>query len=293
MSFKTFTLLCIPLITTLANPALAQDVGRVSPAALPLPFPSAKPVPPDVLRAHNPWNLPMTGIWKFALTHGSIKAGEFVPGSAGKFGVTASSNQGENPPENAFDGTNDTRWCASDDSVPQWLQTDLGKDRQVTGVSFTWEHAGGGYQCRIEGKKDGGKWTTLADASAAPGIGNGPLTIKPADVRFVRVTVIGHADGSWASIREFQIHLDQGGQDVVWQPHGRSRNRKLPRLTLDAFASLNFDDASWDNLPVPSNWEMYGYSTPTYGSVDNTVGQYRRWVKVPASWAGPENLLAL
>ena len=31
---------------------------------------------------------------------------------------------------------------------------------------------------------------------------------------------------------------------------------------------------------------MYGYSTPTYGSVDNTVGQYRRWVKVPKSWAG-------
>jgi beta-galactosidase/beta-glucuronidase len=31
---------------------------------------------------------------------------------------------------------------------------------------------------------------------------------------------------------------------------------------------------------------MLGYSDPTYGWVDNTVGEYRRWVKVPAKWAG-------
>ena len=285
MNFKVVTLLCLPLFTMLAEPVLSQDIGRVSPAALPLPLPSVKPVPPDVLRAHNQWNLPMTGIWKFALTHGSIKAGEFVPGSAGEYGVTASSNQGENPPESAFDGTNETRWCASDDSVPQWLQTDLGKDRRVTSMSLTWEHGGGGYQCLIEGKKDGGKWITLADASAAPGIGSGPVTITPTEVRYVRVTITGHADGSWASIRECQIHLDQDGQDVVWQPMNQPQP-ETPKVDPDMFASLSFDDASWDKLPVPSNWEIYGYSVPTYGSVDNTVGQYRRWVKVPASWAG-------
>jgi len=285
MKPKIFALLCVSLLAALTGSAAAQDVGRVSPAALPLPLPSARPVPPDVLRAHNRWNLPMTGNWKFALTHGRIKAGEFVPGSAGAFGVTASSNQGDNPPENAFDGTNDTRWCASDDSVPQWLQTDLGKDRQVTGVSFIWEHAGGGYQCRIEGKKDGGEWQTLADATAAPGIGDGPVIIKPAGVRFVRVTVTGHADGSWVSIREWQIHLAEDGQDVVWQPQAQPQP-KISKGALDAFAALDFNDAGWDKLPVPSNWEMYGYSTPTYASVDNTVGQYRRWVKVPSSWAG-------
>ncbi len=285
MNFKAFTLLCASFITACANPAMSQGVERVSPAALPLPLPSTEPVPPDALRAHNPWNLPMTGIWKFALTHGSIKAGEFVPGNAGEFGVTASSNQGENPPQNAFDGTNDTRWCASDDSVPQWLQTDLGKDQHVTGVNLAWEKKSGGYQCRIEGKPDGGKWITLADASAAPGIGDGPVKIAPADVRFVRVTVVDHADGSWSSVREFQIHLDQNGQDIVWQPLAQ-KQPEIPKVALDAFAATSFNDTSWDNLPVPSNWEMYGYSTPTYGSVDNTVGQYRRWVKVPKSWAG-------
>jgi beta-galactosidase len=283
--FNLVPLLCLPLFTLLGGPATAQDVGRVSPAALPLPLPGAGPVSPDVLRAQNPWNLPMTGVWKFALTHGSIKAGEFAPSTPAKFGITASSNEEKNPPENAFDGSEDTRWCAGDNSFPQWLQTDLGKDQTVTGVSLTWENRGGGYQCRVEGKKDGGKWVTLADESAAPGIGDGPVKITPAEVRFVKVTVLGHPGNSWASIREFQVHIAQSGQDAVWQPLAQ-KQPPGSGAAPDEFASPHFDDSGWDNLPVPSNWEIYGYSVPTYGSVDSTVGQYRRWVEVPASWTG-------
>jgi len=264
---------------------MAQDTGRVSPAALPIPLPATEPVPPDVLRSQNPWNLPMTGMWEFALTHGRTKGGIFLPAPAEKVGVSASSSEDTHPPEDAFDGTNDTRWCASDDSVPQWLQADLGKDQRVTGVNLIWERALARYQCRIEGKKAGGKWVTLPDATAAPGIGDGPVAITPAEVRFVKVTVVDHSDGSWASIREFQIHLDQAGQDVVWQPPMTTPTAD-PGAAADQFAALNFDDAGWDKLPVPSNWEMYGYSVPTYGSVDYTVGQYRRWVKIPAAWAG-------
>ena len=281
MILKLFTF-SLPFFISVAA---AQDVGRVSPASLPMPMPSAKPVPPDVLRSHNPWNLPMTGMWKFALTRGRIQAGMFMRPSSEQIGISASSNEERNPPENAFDGNNDTRWCASDDSVPQWLETDLGKEHRVTGISLAWEHQDGGYQCVIEGKKDGGKWVTLADASAEPGIGDGPVGIAPAEVRFVRVTVVGHAAGSWASIRELQVHLADGGQDEVWRPLAQKKPA-APEVVSDAFASPTFDDASWDNLPVPSNWEMYGYSVPTYGSVDTTAGQYRRWVKVPAAWAG-------
>jgi beta-galactosidase len=285
MIFKTLTLLSLPLLTFLACPAIAQDVGRVSPASLPLPLPATAAVPPDVLRSQNPWILTMTGTWKFALTHGSIKAGVFVPSDSANSGITASSSEDRNPPENAFDGSNDTRWCASDDSVPQWLQADMGHDQHVTGVSLTWERASGGYQCVLEGKKDGGKWVKLADASATPGIGDGPVKITPADVRFVRVTVVEHAANSWASICEFQIHISQGGQHTIWQPPAE-KLPATPAVALDEFASPTFNDSDWDNLPVPSNWEMYGYSVPTYGSVDKTAGQYRRWVAVPASWAG-------
>jgi len=284
MNIKTISQFFVLFLTASAHPAIGQDVERVSPASLPLPLPSAAPAPPDVLRSRNPWNLPMTGIWKFALTHGRIReGGVYVP--VENLGISASSSEENHPPQHAFDGTNDTRWCASDDSVPQWLQTDLGRNQFVSGVSIDWEMPGGGYQCRIEGKPDGGKWVTLADASAAPGIGNGPVKISPANVRFVKVTVTGHAPGSWASMREFQVHLNPGGKDVLWNPFDPGA-RLGPEVARDEFASPAFNDAAWDDLPVPSNWEMYGYSVPTYGAVDNSVGQYRRWVEVPASWKG-------
>jgi beta-galactosidase len=286
MSFKSFTLRCVPILTALAFPAMAQDAGRVSPASLPLPLPTAAPMPPDVLRSQNPWNLPMTGAWKFALTRGRIEAGGvFAQGQAGKLGISASSSEGNHPPEDAFDGQNSTRWCANDDSVPQWLQADLGKVEHVTGASLTWEKAAGGYQCRIEGRVDGGKWVTLADATAEPGIGNGPVKITAVNARFIRVTVTGHASGAWASICEFQLHVECGGRDAAWQAV-EQKPAASPESALDEFAAPTFNDAKWDDLPVPSNWEMYGYSAPTYGSVDNTVGQYRRWVNVPASWQG-------
>ncbi len=258
------------------------ETGRVSPAALPLPLPGDVPLPPDQLRAQNPWNLPMTGTWKFALTHGAIKAGGFVAASTSKFGVTASSYEENNPPENAFNGDDSTRWCAADGSDPQWLQTDLGEDRPVTGIDLTWESADGGYRCRVEGKASGGPWVTLADASAAPGIGNGPLVVTPRTVRLVRLTVVGHPVTHWASLRKFQVRL---ADNTVWRP-------PAPPLVADAgtapdaFTSPSFDDSTWDNLPVPSNWEMYGYSVPTYGAVDNSAGEYRRWVDVPAAWSG-------
>jgi len=266
------------------SPVLAQDVGRVSPAALPLPLPNSEPVAPKVLRASNPWNLPMTGEWKFALTHGRVKAGRFEQDPAARAGITASSSQDGHSPENAFDGTNDTRWCASDSSFPQWLQTDLCKNERVKGIKLAWENGSGGYQCRIEGKKEGGNWVTLVDAAAEPGLGDGPVKMAPTEVRYVKITVLNHAGNNWASIREFEVHLDQGGQDVVWKP----LEQKVPAASesaMNAFAAVNFDDSGWGNLPVPANWEMYGYSTPTYGSVDNTVGEYRRWVEVPADWA--------
>ncbi len=270
-------------------PSLAQDIGRVSPASLPLPLPlpTAAPLPPDLLRTHNPWNLPMTGVWRFKLTHGEIKAGQFQPSTGETSGVTASNYQAENPPENAFDDSVDTRWCATGGGFPQWLQADLGKTRRVSGVSLVWEEPGDTYECRIEGRStSNGKWMTLADKSAVPGVGDGPVPVMPADVRYVRVTVLGNSSSThWASLREFQIKTTENGQEAAWHPP-IPKSLSMSPAERDAFAAPGFSDARWDKQPVPSNWEMAGYSLPTYDSVDNTVGLYRRGVVVPAAWAG-------
>ncbi len=286
MSLKLSAFLPLLLVATRAVPVLAQDVGRVAPASLPLPLPGAAAVAPDVLRAHNPWNLPLTGMWKFRLTHGRINAGQFQPQDADA--LDASSVEGSNSPALAFDGSEETRWCASNGDVPQWLEADLGKVRHVQGIGITWEKPSGTlYQYRVQGRRDrnAGQWITLADASAAPGAGNGPITVRPADVRYVRVLVTGISNGNWASIRELQIRTLENGRETTWQP-STARTTNVPASVRDAFAAPGFADASWDNIPVPSNWEMLGYSIPTYNSVDNTVGLYRRTVLVPAAWTG-------
>jgi beta-galactosidase len=277
------------LFALVAAAARAQDVGRVQPASLPLPLPAASPLPPDKLRADNQWNLPMTGTWRFALTHGHIATDKTYvsEGESATNGIIfASSNETANIPEHAFDGDTTTRWCASDDSFPQWLGADLGKTEHITGVTLAWERGTAHYQFQVQGSLDKKNWTTLADLAATPGVSDGPVTITPGDFRYVRIYVTGSDTGSWASIREDQIHYtDSTGADTVWQaPPPVPPDNSVE--ALNKFASPKFDDSAWDKIKVPSNWEMLGYSLPTYGSVDNTVGQYRRVVTVPASWAG-------
>ena len=56
------------------------------------------------------------------------------------------------------------------------------------------------------------------------------------------------------------------------------------------FASPEAADAEWKNIAVPANWEIEGFSIPTYqertGTLSDDIGLYRRWVDVPPSFAG-------
>ncbi|GHO42771.1 glycoside hydrolase family 2 TIM barrel-domain containing protein [Ktedonospora formicarum] len=63
------------------------------------------------------------------------------------------------------------------------------------------------------------------------------------------------------------------------------------------FYEDDYNVTSWDNLPVPSNWQMYGYGHPHYTNVnypfpveppyvptENPTGCYRRTFFVPDTW---------
>lgn len=77
------------------------------------------------------------------------------------------------------------------------------------------------------------------------------------------------------------------------------------------FFEEGFDDSQWDEIPVPSNWEMHGYDKPIYCNVEyphsntppfikarpyyndngknygiNPVGSYTRTFTVPEEWDG-------
>jgi len=71
-----------------------------------------------------------------------------------------------------------------------------------------------------------------------------------------------------------------------------------PSETPARFYEDTYDVAQWDDLQVPSNWQMHGYGHPHYTNVDypfpvdpprvpteNPTGCYRRTFDVPDEWA--------
>jgi len=71
------------------------------------------------------------------------------------------------------------------------------------------------------------------------------------------------------------------------------------------FFKSDFNASSWDEIPVPSNWEVVGYDYPIYTNVQyphertppviqshyNPVGSYIKTFTVPNSWAGKDVIL--
>jgi beta-galactosidase len=73
------------------------------------------------------------------------------------------------------------------------------------------------------------------------------------------------------------------------------------------FHKNNFDVSGWDDIPVPSNWELQGYGIPIYVNIpyawtkkpeppfvshdDNPVGSYKRSFTVPQDWKGRQIFL--
>ncbi len=71
------------------------------------------------------------------------------------------------------------------------------------------------------------------------------------------------------------------------------------------FFAVDYNDSSWKNIPVPSNWEMHGYDIPIYVSAGyifpknppyvnndyNPVGSYRKTFTLPDAWADNNVLL--
>jgi len=121
--------------------------------------------------------------------------------------ATASTSQTDDlRPGAAFDGEPATRWCASDGSVPQWLQVDLGKSEDLAGCRVAWEREGPHYAFKVEGSADGKTWTTLVDRTGAYDAEPGrPLKFGAKGVRFVRLTITGTGEGLWASVADFQV----------------------------------------------------------------------------------------
>ncbi|WP_200974477.1 glycoside hydrolase family 2 TIM barrel-domain containing protein [Echinicola sp. 20G] len=80
---------------------------------------------------------------------------------------------------------------------------------------------------------------------------------------------------------------------------------KRPQDRPTDFYKVDFNDQHWDEIKVPSNWELEGYDMPVYTNVSypfpanppfvdnqyNPVGTYRRTFSIPANWDNEEVIL--
>ena len=250
-------------------------------AAVPVPLNRPAPVPLNQVRVGNPAVLPLAGTWKFSLAHGRLADDGFHGPAASP--ATASSSQSGNSPDLALD-KREGKWCADGGEMPQWWMVDLGSARELSGLNIEWEFDNAIYQFKVEGSLDKTAWKLLADKTA-DGAKSGPVEIKKESARYLKITVTGAKRGgdyAWACIKNVQIQVLENGQTVDWKPTPVVEDP----TKRDAFAATGWDDKTWADIAVPANWEMLGFSPPTYDQPDDAVGLYRRWVEVPATFAG-------
>jgi hypothetical protein len=121
-------------------------------------------------------------------------------------GVTASGYETVNPPSNANDNNLNTRW--SNDGIGSWIRADLGKQQTVCSVDIAWYHGntrtnnfviavssdGTSYKQVYSGKSSG----TTAAAER--------YSFAETTARYVRATVNGNSESTWASISEVDVN---------------------------------------------------------------------------------------
>ena len=111
-------------------------------------------------------------------------------------------------------------------------------------------------------------------AAPVPVAGDAPVPVdhvRPGNPAVLPMT------GTW------RFKLDHGTSPAV-------RGELPAGAPIPAFAAPDAADADWKDIPVPANWEVEGFSIPTYqeraGNQSDDIGLYRRAVDIPASFAG-------
>ncbi|HEY5344787.1 MAG TPA: glycoside hydrolase family 2 TIM barrel-domain containing protein [Verrucomicrobiae bacterium] len=127
------------------------------------------------------------------------------------------------------------------------------------------------------------------------------LNTEPPRATFIPFATVAEALNNDFTNSPFYFSLN-GEWKFGWSPK--------PELRPTNFFETNFDDSTWTNIAVPSNWEMKGFGTPIYlGSgypfkIDpprvtgepptnwtafaqrDPVGSYRKTFKLPEQWDG-------
>jgi len=117
-------------------------------------------------------------------------------------------------------------------------------------------------------------------------------------------TLVPYSDISTALTGKFENSLYFRSLNGDWNFFWSEKPADRPK----DFYKVDYDDSKWDEIPVPSNWEVKGYGTPIYTNVkypfspknpnppfipnqDNPVGSYRTEFFFPAEWKERQTFL--
>lgn len=130
-----------------------------------------------------------------------------VPEDATLVTVTASSEETgrNNLSWHAIDGNRETRWCAADGTMPQWIELRFEKPQHITGAKIIWESGGNSYRYQIEVSGDGKTWQPVVSAGDNTPPGDSSASFEAKDAKFLKLTCLGTRTGGWASIREISL----------------------------------------------------------------------------------------
>ena len=143
---------------------------------------------------------------------------------------------------------------------------------------------------------------------------------------FMLITLSAGAQNDWENLdvlqrnrarsHAFYIPFDNREQALAWDVEGSSRYLSLngvwkfnwvgkPGERPMDFYKVGYDVRAWDDIEVPSNWELKGYGVPIYvetgfgfkakwPNVDpenDPVGSYKREFNIPGKWIGDKIML--
>lgn len=144
-------------------------------------------------------------------------------------------------------------------------------------------------------------------------------------VLFADNTIAQTESNIWENPKQYEINKEAAHaslmfytskQDAIADNYSKSSYYKLLNGTwkfvytekvanrLKDFFSKQLDDSKWNNIEVPSNWELKGFGTPIYTNIvypfpknppfvgeNNPVGTYRKEFKVPDNWTNHQTIL--
>lgn len=150
-------------------------------------------------------------------------------------------------PSYATDNNNATMWKAANNSFPQNLTIDLGKEKKISRIMTQFEFASYYYRYKIEYSVDGKKWQVYVDKSQNLTSGSPMIDDKDVSARYLKLTVLDvEKTGLYAAVWNikvyenlFEIPLQLRNKPSGEGPGAKSKKEMLVHVDLKGISDTD------------------------------------------------------